>query len=249
MFSDFVQAALVVQSASNPETQLCRNTVVATTPYTICSVANTADIRLFLRDSSGEVYGDFDAVEAALERSGDRLIFAMNAGMYHTDRAPVGLYIEDSKAQSNLNTNPGPGNFHMLPNGVFWLWAEDGFRGAHVRASATYAKSAHDVVSYATQSGPMLVIAGQLHPTFNKGSANRRIRNGVGLDADGTLHFVKSERPVNFYDFASLFRDTLGTPNALYLDGTVSRLYAPSLGRNDEGLRMGPIVGLVAPIE
>jgi uncharacterized protein YigE (DUF2233 family) len=244
MFSDFVQAALVVQSASNPETQLCRNTVVATTPYTICSVANTADIRLFLRDSSGEVYGDFDAVEAALERSGDRLIFAMNAGMYHTDRAPVGLYIEDSKAQSNLNTNPGPGNFHMLPNGVFSI----NEKGAFVDQSSDYANS-NAGVKFATQSGPMLVTYGKLHHRFTQGSANRRIRNGVGLDADGTLHFVKSERPVNFYDFASLFRDTLGTPNALYLDGTVSRLYAPSLGRNDEGLLMGPIVGLVAPIE
>ena len=34
---------------------------------------------------------------------------------------------------------------------------------------------------------------------------------------------------VNFHDFGRLFRDRLGVPNALYLDGKVSRLHAPPL--------------------
>ena len=41
--------------------------------------------------------------------------------------------------------------------------------------------------------------------------------------------------------------DVLGTPNALYLDGSVSRLYAPALGRHDIGFPMGPILGVAAP--
>ena len=92
----------------------------------------------------------------------------------------------------------------------------------------------------------MLVIGGTLHPAFNPDGTSRKRRNGVGLSADGkTLWFAISDAPVNFDTFARLFRDRLGTPDALYLDGVVSRLYAPSLGRDDGGLDMGPIVAIV----
>jgi uncharacterized protein YigE (DUF2233 family) len=57
--------------------------------------------------------------------------------------------------------------------------------------------------------------------------------------------FAISEDAVNFYDFALLFRDYLGLPDALYFDGKISRLYAPGIGRADVGLRMGPIVGVL----
>jgi uncharacterized protein YigE (DUF2233 family) len=63
--------------------------------------------------------------------------------------------------------------------------------------------------------------------------------------ADGTAYFAISERPVTFHQFARLFRDRLKTPDALYLDGNVSRLYAPDLGRDDAGFAMGPMLGLV----
>ena len=55
-----------------------------------------------------------------------------------------------------------------------------------------------------------------------------------------------SRRPVTFSEFARLFRDGLGLPDALYFDGNVSRLHAPALGRSDFGPPMGPIVGLLA---
>ena len=100
------------------------------------------------------------------------------------------------------------------------------------------------VPDYATQSGPMLVINGKLHPKFLENSTSRKIRNGVGING-GAVIFVKSEDPVNFHTFATLFRDDLGAPNALYLDGTISRLYSAELGRNDRGAVMGPIVGVV----
>ena len=101
---------------------------------------------------------------------------------------------------------------------------------------------------FATQSGPMLVIEGALHPRFLPGSASRHVRNGVGVTADGTTaYFVISDAPVNFADFARVFRDALKTPNALYFDGKVSRLYAPELQRDDIGFPMGPIVALAAP--
>ena len=65
----------------------------------------------------------------------------------------------------------------------------------------------------------------------------------------GAVVVAISDEPVNFHRFARLFRDVLGTPDALYLDGKVSRIYAPALGRNGIGLPMGPILGVVTPAD
>jgi uncharacterized protein YigE (DUF2233 family) len=53
---------------------------------------------------------------------------------------------------------------------------------------------------------------------------------------------------VTFHQFGRAFRDVLKTPNALYLDGNISRLYAADLNRNDFGRTMGPIVAVSAPL-
>ncbi|MEM6666355.1 MAG: phosphodiester glycosidase family protein, partial [Pseudomonadota bacterium] len=89
-------------------------------------------------------------------------------------------------------------------------------------------------------------INGALHPRFRKGSDSRKVRNGVGIrDGGRTAVFALSQRPVNFWDFASLFRDHLGTDNALYLDGTISSIHAPSLNRSDFLFPVGPIIAVV----
>jgi uncharacterized protein YigE (DUF2233 family) len=153
----------------------------------------------------------------------------------------VGLYIENGEKVAGLVTSSGPGNFGMLPNGVFCI-AGDGFR---VIETLTYRRAAPKC-RYATQSGPMLVIDGALHPRFRASASSRYIRNGVGVSADGrSAFFVISGSPVTFHQFARVFRDHLHVPNALYLDGNVSRLYAPDLGRADAGLALGPMLGLV----
>jgi uncharacterized protein YigE (DUF2233 family) len=173
----------------------------------------------------------------------------MNAGMYHKDRTPVGLYVENGVDVTPANENEGTGNFHLLPNGVFWTSRDDeGARGAHVSATESFLASAHFVDS-ATQSGPMLVIEGDLHPKFLVDAASRKRRNGVGVRDDGTVVFAISDAAVTFHEFATYFRDVLNCPNALYLDGTISRLYSADLGRNDPGLAMGPIVGVVIPMK
>lgn len=222
--------------------------------YTVCRFDPSAsDIRLFLKDDNGEVLGSFDAVNAQLAKDGQTLAFAMNAGMYHKDRSPVGGYGEKAKQISPNNTNAGPRNFHMLPNGVFWIketredYVEprEVYFDAFVGSTKSFEEGAHFVRDY-TQSGPMLVIDGKLHPKFKAGSTSRKIRNGVGKSGN-ELIFVKSEVPVNFHDFASLYKDHLEAKNALYLDGTISRLFAPNLNRNDFGAKMGPIVGVVVP--
>ena len=93
----------------------------------------------------------------------------------------------------------------------------------------------------------MLVIDGALHPRFLKNSTSKYIRNGVGTSADGSKAvFVISNDTITFHAFGSYFRDALKLPQALYFDGNISRLYAPSLNRSDFGFnQLGPIIAVV----
>ena len=216
----------------------CSDVTHLGTSYTICDVdpAQTPP-RLFLNGPDGRPLGSFSATEAEW----GALAFAMNAGMYHDDRSPVGHYVEDGQEVMRVIPDAGPGNFGMLPNGV--LCVTEG--RARVIETLDFVETGPEC-RYATQSGPMLVIDGALHHRFIPGSDSRFLRNGVGTSADGTRAvFAISNEPVNFHDFALLFRDGLGLPNALYLDGKISRLHAPSLGRSDGGMRLGPIVGVL----
>ena len=219
----------------------CKAISYAENAYTVCKADAREDIRLFLYRQNGKPLSSFEAAEARLAETGKRLVFAMNAGMYHDDRRPVGLYVEAGTEIAPLNTTARDGNFGLVPNGVFYI--ADGRAG--VAETSIFAETAPEV-EMATQSGPMLVINGELHPRFNADGPSKKKRNGVGISADDqTVYFVISEGLVNFHSFASLFRDHLETPNALFLDGTVSRLYDPANERSDPGLPMGPMVGLI----
>ncbi|WP_394357100.1 phosphodiester glycosidase family protein [Tropicibacter oceani] len=222
----------------------CESMSVEGSRYTICEVRPAQEtLRLFLRGEGGQPYGNFSALETALGARGETLVFAMNAGMYHEDRSPVGQYIEDGQEEMRVIATPGPGNFGLLPNGL--LCIQDG--SAQVLETRAYLAQRPDCL-HATQSGPMLVIDGELHPRFLPDSSSRYIRNGVGTSEDGQRAvFVISENSVTFHEFARLFRDVLKLPNALFLDGNVSRLHAQDLGRSDLGRPMGPIVAVTAP--
>ena len=212
--------------------------------YVACEVRADQDLRLFLNGPEGTPFGTFGRVEAELNRSGNRLVFAMNAGMYHRDRRPVGLYVEGGQTFTPLITAGSAGNFGMRPNGVFCIGADGRFSIVESRRFKDSPPACRD----ASQSGPMLVIDGDFHPRFLPDSDSRLVRNGVGVSADGQrAWFVMSDSRVNFHEFARIFRDGLKLRTALYFDGNISRLYAPELGRNDFGFPMGPIVGLVAP--
>lgn len=220
----------------------CRNLQHDGNSYSLCTVDVTReDLRLFLYDEAGMLYGQFGKVDDALETTGQALGFAMNAGMYHDNRAPVGHYVENGQEVMRVIPNAGPGNFGLLPNGVLCLSSGK----AQVIETLRFVETAPDC-SYATQSGPMLVIDGALHPRFLPDSTSRYIRNGVGTSADGSKAvFVISNNPVTFHQFGSLFRDLLDLPNSLYFDGNISRLFAPELNRDDFGFAMGPIIGTV----
>ncbi|MBC7132278.1 MAG: phosphodiester glycosidase family protein [Roseovarius sp.] len=221
----------------------CRSITVEGAGYTLCEAdAARDDIRLFLNDPARDApLGSFANIDRVLAAGGKRLAFAMNAGMYHPDRSPVGLYIEAAQERAPLVTSAGPGNFGMLPNGVFCIADST----ARVIESRRFARES-PACRFATQSGPMLVIDGALHPRFIEDSDSRHIRNGVGTSDDGRrVWFLISDAPVNFHRFARVFRDHLGARQALYLDGKVSRLHAPGLGRSDLGFPLGPMVGVV----
>ncbi|MEJ6392914.1 phosphodiester glycosidase family protein [Gymnodinialimonas sp. 2305UL16-5] len=228
-------------SAPSQSDALCEAVQFDGAAFTACEVdLETSDVRLFLRNDVGEVYGTFARVETDLPQ-GQRLALAMNAGMFHEDRSPVGLYVEDGDQEMRIITSDGPGNFGLLPNGVLCLSDES----AAVIESRTFAEDP-PACRHATQSGPMLVIDGELHPRFLSESDSLNIRNGVGVDGDGShLWMVISDQAVNFHHFARFFRDHLGTPNALYFDGRVSRLHAPDVGRSDFGFPIGPILGVI----
>ncbi|SFD72811.1 phosphodiester glycosidase family protein [Roseivivax sediminis] len=247
LLSAFAALTLTLILGPSPATALgCEEIRFDGLPYTICRVdLREDDLRLFLDAPDGQPWSQFGRLDAALEATGQRLAFAMNAGMYHPDRTPVGLYVENGEESAGIVPNPGPGNFGLLPNGVFC------FGGGSARVIET-----HDYIEqapscrFATQSGPMLVIDGELHPRFLADSTSRYVRNGVGTTDDGrTAIFAISERPVTFHEFGRLFRDGLRTPQALFLDGNVSKLHAPELGRSDFGRAMGPIVGVAAPVQ
>lgn len=217
----------------------CDDVTFLSQSFTVCEVSSDSQVALYHSRQTGEVLGGFAELQNHVE---GKLVFAMNAGMYHDDRSPVGLFRKDQSETTGLVRSAGPGNFGMLPNGVFCI-APDG-------AMRVYETLAFDAIQPdcrdATQSGPMLVIDGNLHPRFIDGGTSRRIRNGVGALEDGSrAWFAISNEPVNFYDFARLFRDHLGLQQALYFDGNVSRLFADDLNRNDAGVRLGPMIAVI----
>lgn len=237
-------AALCATSAGAAE---CRKETYKTNAYVICDVnVETEELRLFLNDENGRVYGRFSRIDEALKDQGLRLGFATNAGMYHDDRSPVGHYFADGVEEQRVIGSAGPGNFGLLPNGVFCL---EGNR-AIVAETHEFIEAALDC-TFATQSGPLLVHEGALHPRFLPHSTSRYIRNGVGVsDIGDVATFVISDTAVTFHEFASLFRDHLGIDDALYLDGNISRLRAPDLDRSGAGFTtLGPIIGVVEPAE
>jgi uncharacterized protein YigE (DUF2233 family) len=197
-----------------------------------------SNLKLYWKNDDGEIYGSFKNLKDGIESKGQKLVFAMNAGMYQKDQSPQGLFIENGVEKHKINrVENAYGNFYLQPNGVFY-WDKQG-KASIVKTSDFKADT---IIKYATQSGPMLLIDGEYHPALKKGSTNMHIRNGVGILPNGNVLFAISKQKVNFYDFATLFKQ-MGCKNALYLDGFVSKCYLPANGANDLGGAFGVIIG------
>ncbi|WP_426218510.1 phosphodiester glycosidase family protein [Methylobacterium sp. NFXW15] len=236
----FVVAVSPAAWAASNSAEPCRAVEAQGESFTVCTIdLRRRSVKLFWRRPDGQAYASLSALA---EAQGPKLSFAMNGGMYDKDQAPVGLYVEDGRELHSLSTADGPGNFHLKPNGVFYVKGDR----AGVLDTGHYVK-ARLKPDFATQSGPMLVIDGHIHPKISADGPSQKIRNGVGTREGGHVAvFAISERPVSFGAFARLFRDDLGCRNALFLDGSVSSLYAPNLNRSDIGRPLGPLIGAVA---
>jgi uncharacterized protein YigE (DUF2233 family) len=219
----------------------CRAMEYERSAYTVCEVdLRQQTIRLYWKRSDGTAYAYLSALPRALEGEGGKLLFATNAGMFDPALKPVGLYVQQGREFVHVNTTSGYGNFHMKPNGVFYV-SVDRAAVAETRAFLKQRPQA----DLATQSGPMLVINGRLHPRFDRHSTSLKTRNGVGVRADGKVIFAISQGEVSFDAFARPFRDGLNCPNALFLDGgSASSLYAPSLNRHGNILSLGPMLAV-----
>lgn len=225
--------------APEPPRSPCAQRLFEGSRFTVCAAGRRA-IEVHTSGKDGRPYRSFAALEAALGER--RIAFAMNAGMFGEDGRAIGVLVEDSKELHAINRRQGGGNFHLLPNGVF-LVRRDG--SAAVVTTDDY-KPATDI-AFATQSGPMLVIAGKLHPRFEPDGQSRNIRNGVGIAPDGAITFVISEDFISLGKFARFFRDSVKANNALYFDGSVSSLWDPANGRRDSGAELGPLVVVLTP--
>jgi uncharacterized protein YigE (DUF2233 family) len=217
----------------------CRPVTFEGTAYRVCEVDLTRDrLGLFWRDRDGRAYGSLAALESAQPRGGETLLFAMNAGMYEADLSPVGLFVAGGVEEKPANTADGAGNFYLKPNGVFYVTA-DGAAG--ILETGSYLAAAPEV-ALATQSGPLMLAGGAIHPRFEADGASRKIRNGVGLRDPRHVVFAIALQPVSFGSFARLFRDGLGCQDALYLDGSISALSEPGHAPVGGGERLGPIL-------
>lgn len=198
----------------------------------------TADIQFYWKNDLSQTIGSIQNLKKWLDSKNKKLVFAMNGGMYTKDQAPQGLFIQNQIKIIPIDTTSGKGNFYLKPNGVFYITTDN---EPKIVITSDFVNT--DKIKNATQSGPMLIINGEIHSAFKEGSQNLNIRNGVGILPDNKIIFAISKEAINFYDFAIYFKN-LGCKNALYLDGFVSRAYCPEKNWKQTDGNFGVIIGI-----
>lgn len=219
-YSIFNKTLLITLFVSSVNTLLAADIKYSGTNYKyyVVNQDKVNNIKMFWRDKSGSAYKTLDNLVNS-QPTGSKLIFATNGGIYGKNYKPLGLYIENGKRYFQLSKGKGGGNFYLQPNGVFYI---NKF-GAKIVDTQKYKPAAK--VLQAIQSGPLLVENNKIHPRFLVNSTSKYIRSGVGVTKSGSVIFAISEEPINFYQFATFFRDKLNTNNALYLDGSISSMF------------------------
>lgn len=207
---------------------------------------DSQDIRFFWKDKDGLNIHSLENLKCLADTSFEReLVFATNGGMYLADFSPQGLYIEQGRMLKPADTlRSGYGNFYLQPNGIFLINRDNEAAVITTDSFLLLPIATQQQIKYATQSGPLAVHDGQINAVFTDGSRNLNIRSGVGMITEKELVFLISDQRVNFYDFASVFREKFGCREALYLDGAISGAYLPALDRVDTGGRYGVIIGV-----
>lgn len=148
-------------------------------------------IAMYWQDRHGKAWGSLRSLLAGIDGDG-RVQMAMNGGIYDKAYAPLGLYIEDGKQLTPVNRSAGGGNFFIRPGGVFLV--ENG--RAKIVPLPAYKPS--PAIRYAVQSGPMLIENGLINWRLKPSASSRKLRNGVGIDKQGRVVFMLSDRETNF---------------------------------------------------
>jgi len=205
--------------------------------YSVFVSSDFNKVKMGLKNKDGESYRSIGNLLS--EKKSDNILYACNGGMYLKDNNPQGLYIQDGKLITEMDEKQeGYGNFYMQPNGVFVLTKDS----AEIVKSTDLKNRGYKDVIFATQSGPMLIIDGNINSKFSKNSKHLNIRNGVGVNDKNEVILVKSETPVSFYEMARLFKEKYNCKNALYLDGVISRAYLPEIDKQDLGGNFGVMI-------
>ena len=221
-------------SALEPETK-----VIASVNYYIFRTS-PEKVRMIWSDQNKVPYRDFAAALPAMQRAGEKPLMLMNGGIFEPGGIPSGLYWEKGVEKHPINLRDAPGNFFLKPNGVFLIRQQK----AEVVDATKFVSTG---VTYAVQSGPLLLQNGIRHHAFVQNSINRLHRNGVGVDKNGGVIFMMSQRNSqvlpNLYEFAEAFR-SLGCENALFLDGDISQMqWGATLGKSSN--LFGTIISIV----
>lgn len=207
----------------------------------------------WLDPESEKSYGSINTFNSKIRQRNESLLFAVNSGIYTKEYTPLGLYIEKGKVLNPLNLvkfNKGQGNFALLPNGVFYLTTKNHAFIADTDTFHKHYQGNYASLQEAVQSGPMLLIDGEYNPHFLPNSDSLRIRSGVcTLDEGKKVIFVVTEDRVNFYEFASYFKEQLQCQNALYLDGTLARMYIGNRIYGASFWQAKPLVGIWSVIQ
>lgn len=225
------------QNGASQVESVCRSVIFENTSLTHClALPSRHTIATRLAGSEGEKFASLSVLAQTVDQEG--VAFAINAGEFGEGGEPVGYFVEDSERLHPLETEAGEGDFYLAPNGVFFGSGDNW----EIRTTDNFLENVTDRPEWGTQSGPMLVIAGKLHPKIKHDGSTRMVRNAVGLDERGRAHFVISNAPISLGKLARFYRDELSAQNALMLDADASVLWNPATGRMDSGEGLGPFL-------
>lgn len=196
------------------------------------------NIGLFLKNSNNKPYASLNTLKEELTKNNKQILFAMNAGMYMENLMPLGLYIEDSKTIRKLNEAKNKyGNFYIEPNGVFFKTTNS----FHIVSREKYQIISKNNISFATQSGPLLIIDGGINSNITKLTGSTT-RNAACINDEKDLILTISTKSVTFSELANHLKNNLHCQNAIFLDGGISDY----LDTNHNGLirGLGPLIAI-----
>ena len=177
-------------------------------------------IQQYRKDAQAQALWSLQSLHNFVQSRSEKLLFAMNAGIFDTNMSPVWLFVANGRVEQPLNLTEGTWNFYLQPNGVFFVQKD---KKASIMDSTNFSffVDMKDVL-LATQSWPLLLSHGTIHPSLNPSSSNTNIRNAVWITPQWTVFFVYSDKEINMYALALYMRDVLGCEHALYLDWSIS---------------------------